>query len=1053
MQGAVVFRVLELYKPLEVLLVDCTTSLEHKLRTRYFVRFGVVRFISQGYQNKQRSENNSKTCRGCKVRMKSLLEQEGLAAALEELPTATIVAYDNVIQKMAYSALILCLGDRVLREITKETTAAGIWKKLETLYLTKSLAKCNLVAIDTAISIEDHALLLLTSLPLSYDNFIETLLYGWDTLKLEDVLATLTSRELQKMTKAKGDGGEGLYVRGRFGQIDIEQGKDSAWLKSHGRSNKLRCYICQSEEHLKRDCPRYNHKKYQGFVRNEDQVSGYRADGYDNADVMMAMSVKELLDWIMDSRGSYYITYKRDYLVDFKEYDGGNILLGDGSKCRVRGTCTLEKEGFTVKMQSGKIKEAVRRIADWVEDQDGIQQHNGLVEETNMTLLAKVRCFLIQSGLSKVFWAEDTTISTYLGKMSPSSAIGFKKPIDVLGFLVGLLVLSKGCLNRNMGFNESGEYKKTFISSGVGTSSVQVLQRGEFEVELQEDHTFKVEPHGNVDHVADKTVMRLLLQLWDFQVKAGLQDDMRCSFSNVYCSAQTVCKGIAKIWATKGLLDKAKGNVLGIEIFRDQRGNTLRVSWSRFYNVVMNYAVIGLKQRVIIGATRDLDKHLRMHWDKLEIIFDRGLQTRPQAIRGLRFQHRLNLQSIDVHNELVQIFRTARDKCREIDVPEFKIRLYNAEGARGYELPTSNTLGVMVFESGIISNTDFDVIIQHKDGPTQRINKLHPSYMSLQFPFIFIYGQSGYHTNLKLKSVDGSGKATRVTLLAEEDCSRNTSLVFFALLNKTGWTLRKKQNDIRSDYLSGLYDAISRDSASRIQTAKDVDRFISAELPDPGIDPNGYKVVSEMMMHGPCRAANLKAPCMQGTDIIFSRVCKTIGESSTKAGPSRQVVDEIQNYVEVHLEDMQRVTFRDKDRLQSVVDLPGKKNTTLTEWFAYNVANEMDRHLTYLEFLSEFVCHGGTRKTFLWKTIIDTLLSESKIVLALASLGIDSLLLPSGRTAHSKFKLPLELTEESLCIITKNTHLGKLLVDIDLIIWDEAPMNDRRCFEALDKSL
>ncbi|GJX99561.1 hypothetical protein Tco_0356580 [Tanacetum coccineum] len=60
------------------------------------------------------------------VRMKALLEQHGLAAALEELPAATIAAYDYVIQEKAFSALILCLGDRILREITKERTAAGI---------------------------------------------------------------------------------------------------------------------------------------------------------------------------------------------------------------------------------------------------------------------------------------------------------------------------------------------------------------------------------------------------------------------------------------------------------------------------------------------------------------------------------------------------------------------------------------------------------------------------------------------------------------------------------------------------------------------------------------------------------------------------------------------------------------------------------------------------------------------------------------------------------------------------------------------------------------
>ncbi|GKG05669.1 hypothetical protein Tco_0325755, partial [Tanacetum coccineum] len=164
----------------------------------------------------------------------------------------------------------------------------------------------------------------------------------------------------------------------------------------------------------------------------------------------------------------------------------------------------------------------------------GIQQQNGLADEATVTLFAKVRCFLIQSGMSKVFWAEDTTRSTYLVNRSPSSAIGFKKPIDMLGFFGWLAsieqrmlepvkvkciflrcregivgnklwwlddVTSMVVLYRNMSFNESVEYKKTFIGSGVGTGSMQVLQRVAFEVEPQEDHTFEVEPHGNVDHV------------------------------------------------------------------------------------------------------------------------------------------------------------------------------------------------------------------------------------------------------------------------------------------------------------------------------------------------------------------------------------------------------------------------------------------------------------------------------------------------------------------------------------------------------------------------
>ncbi|XP_071689019.1 uncharacterized protein [Rutidosis leptorrhynchoides] len=97
--------------------------------------------------------------------------------------------------------------------------------------------------------------------------------------------------------------------------------------------------------------------------------------------------------------------------------------------------------------------------------------------------------------------------------------------------------------------------------------------------------------------------------------------------------------------------------------------------------------------------------------------------------------------------------------------------------------------------------------------------------------------------------------------------------------------------------------------------------------------------------------------------------------------------------------------------------------------------------------------HGGTGKTFLWKAIITALRAEGKIVLAVTSSGIASLLLPSDRTAHSRFKLPFDLTDESVCNVKKNTQLEKLFQDTDLIVWDEAPMNDRRCFEALDRSL
>jgi hypothetical protein len=96
---------------------------------------------------------------------------------------------------------------------------------------------------------------------------------------------------------------------------------------------------------------------------------------------------------------------------------------------------------------------------------------------------------------------------------------------------------------------------------------------------------------------------------------------------------------------------------------------------------------------------------------------------------------------------------------------------------------------------------------------------------------------------------------------------------------------------------------------------------------------------------------------------------------------------------------------------------------------------------------------GGTGKTFVWTTLLSRLRGQGKIVLAVASSGIASLLLPSGRTAHSRFKIPIDLHDESTCNITQQMKVAELVRKTDLIIWDEAPMMHRRTFEVVDRTL
>ncbi|XP_048634447.1 ATP-dependent DNA helicase PIF1-like [Brassica napus] len=96
---------------------------------------------------------------------------------------------------------------------------------------------------------------------------------------------------------------------------------------------------------------------------------------------------------------------------------------------------------------------------------------------------------------------------------------------------------------------------------------------------------------------------------------------------------------------------------------------------------------------------------------------------------------------------------------------------------------------------------------------------------------------------------------------------------------------------------------------------------------------------------------------------------------------------------------------------------------------------------------------GGTGKTFLWKLLSAAIRSRGDIVLNVASSGIASLLLPGGRTAHSRFGIPLNPDEFSSCTMKHGSDQANLVKASSLIIWDEAPMMSKHCFEALDKSL
>ncbi|KAL5553673.1 hypothetical protein UlMin_041074 [Ulmus minor] len=96
---------------------------------------------------------------------------------------------------------------------------------------------------------------------------------------------------------------------------------------------------------------------------------------------------------------------------------------------------------------------------------------------------------------------------------------------------------------------------------------------------------------------------------------------------------------------------------------------------------------------------------------------------------------------------------------------------------------------------------------------------------------------------------------------------------------------------------------------------------------------------------------------------------------------------------------------------------------------------------------------GGTGKTYLYRALLAVVRSKKLIDLATASSGVAVGILPGGRTAHSRFKIPLEVNGNINCSISKQSALANLFQLTKLIIWDETPMVNRQVVEALDKML
>uniref|UniRef100_A0A2N9IUP8 CCHC-type domain-containing protein n=1 Tax=Fagus sylvatica TaxID=28930 RepID=A0A2N9IUP8_FAGSY len=325
-------------------------------------------------------------------RVKDLLVQQGLVKALygktKKPEKMTDDEWEELYMK-AVSTIRLLLADEVMYDVMEENSTTGIWLNLEKRYMSKSLTNklhlkqklyglkmtegedlrqhintfkqiiSDMLRIDIKFEDEDKAMMLLTSLPASYEHLVTTLLYGKETLELEEVSGALLDHYQRKHKDSVESSGEGLVVKG-YQDRGRKKDKDdkSARGRSKSKSKTVKCFKCQKKGHMKRECPEWNKGKEESST-SVNVVADSESDG----DMLSVSSSTDGLNnsWLLDSACSFHVTPHRNWFDTYRSINCGSVRMGNDAACTIIGMGTIK-----IKMSDGVVRtlEEVRHILD-----------------------------------------------------------------------------------------------------------------------------------------------------------------------------------------------------------------------------------------------------------------------------------------------------------------------------------------------------------------------------------------------------------------------------------------------------------------------------------------------------------------------------------------------------------------------------------------------------------------------------------------------------------------------------------------------------------------
>jgi hypothetical protein len=185
------------------------------------------------------------------VKMRVVLAQADLDDALDKFGNKDSKIWSDDEKKndrKVLSHIHLHLSNNILQEVLQDKIAAALWLKLESICMSTDLTSrmhmkmklythklqeggfvsthlsvfkeivADLQSMEVKYKDEDLGLILLCSLPSSFANFRDTILYSRDTLTVNEVYEALQAKDkMKQMVSSEGSAsnGEALSVRGR----------------------------------------------------------------------------------------------------------------------------------------------------------------------------------------------------------------------------------------------------------------------------------------------------------------------------------------------------------------------------------------------------------------------------------------------------------------------------------------------------------------------------------------------------------------------------------------------------------------------------------------------------------------------------------------------------------------------------------------------------------------------------------------------------------------------------------------------------------------------